>query len=121
MHQYDVARIYSVVLPTAGSPPNSSTPPATNPPPITRSNSSIPVGSRGLSRVCTLTSGRTPLGAPARALNLDAGGAAMLSTRVFHALQCGHWPCHLLLWPPHSVQAYAVFALTIVVGLASSV
>ena len=31
-----------------------------------------------------------------------------VSTSVFHAPQCGHWPCHLLLRPPHSVQAYAV-------------
>ena len=26
------------------------------------------------------------------------------STSVFHASQCGHWPCHLGDWPPHSVQ-----------------
>ena len=30
---------------------------------------------------------------------------AMVSTSVFQAVQCGHWPCHLLLVPPHSVQA----------------
>ena len=26
------------------------------------------------------------------------------STIVFQASQCGHWPCHLGDWPPHSVQ-----------------
>ena len=30
--------------------------------------------------------------------------SATVSTRVFHAWQCGHWPCHLSTCPPHSVQ-----------------
>jgi hypothetical protein len=37
--------------------------------------------------------------------------SAMVSTSVFHAVQCGHWPCHLTDWPPHSVQLYIDFDL----------
>jgi hypothetical protein len=33
-----------------------------------------------------------------------AGGVATLSTNVFQAPQCGHWPCHFGETPPHSVQ-----------------
>src|SRR6266536_6415789 len=98
-----------VDLPIPGSPPSKTTPPATSPPPSTRSNSSIPVASRGLSSVSTLASGRTALDPPVSAAKREAGAAAIASTSVFHAPQCGHCPCHLLLWPPHSVHAYAVF------------
>ena len=53
----------------------------------------------------TLASARTTLAPPASAWKRDAGVAAIVSTSVFQTPQCGHWPCHLLLWPPHSVQA----------------
>ena len=41
----------SVDLPMPGSPPTSTAEPGTRPPPSTRSNSAMPVGSRGASRV----------------------------------------------------------------------
>ena len=47
---------------------------------------------------------RTALALPATVWNRVGGGAATVSTSVFHAAQCGHWPCHFGLWPPHSVQ-----------------
>jgi hypothetical protein len=33
-----------------------------------------------------------------------AAGVATVSTSVFQALHCGHWPCHLGEVAPHSVQ-----------------
>jgi len=80
------------------------TPPGTIPPPSTRSNSSSPVGNLGLFLASTLPSGRTALPFPATVWKRVGGGAATVSTSVFHAAQCGHWPCHFGLWPPHSVQ-----------------
>jgi hypothetical protein len=55
---------------------------------------------------------------PATALKRLAAAvavSAMVSTSVFHAVQCGHWPCHLTAWPPHSVQVYIdfVFAMRV--------
>ncbi len=37
--------------------------------------------------------------------SLQRQGLATLSTRLFHAPQCGHLPSHLGLVPPHSLQA----------------
>ena len=37
-------------------------------------------------------------------LAAPAGSRTTVSTSVFHAPQCGHWPCHLGLVAPHSVQ-----------------
>ena len=36
-----------------------------------------------------------------------------VSTSVFQAPQCGHCPCHLSVWPPHSLQLYTVFVFAI--------
>ena len=52
---------------------------------------------------------RCASGAPAPVLPATlwkrvGAGVAIVSTSVFHAPQCGHWPCHFGLWPPHSVQ-----------------
>src|SRR5262249_26221289 len=48
-------------------------------------------------------------------------GVAIVSTSVFHALHAGHWPCHLGLCPPHSVQVYMVLAFaTPITGYGSS-
>jgi hypothetical protein len=49
-------------------------------------------------------SARTVDALPETDWNRVAGGVAIVSTSVFHALQCGHWPCHFGAWPPHSVQ-----------------
>jgi len=35
---------------------------------------------------------------------LVGAASARVSTRVFQAEQCGHWPCHFGELPPHSVQ-----------------
>ncbi|CFW44741.1 Uncharacterised protein [Bordetella pertussis] len=53
----------SVDLPMPGSPPISTTAPATSPPPSTRSNSSSPVGWRGVSRASISDKLRTGLAA----------------------------------------------------------
>ena len=42
--------------------------------------------------------------APATLSKRVAAGVRRVSTSVFHAPQCGHWPCHFGDWPPHSVQ-----------------
>jgi len=47
---------------------------------------------------------RTALAFPATVWKRVGCGAAIDSTSVFHTPQCGHWPCHFGLWPPHSVQ-----------------
>ena len=103
----------SVDLPMPGSPPISTTAPCTSPPPSTRSNSATPVISR-LSSCASMSLRRRNLPTPVIALKrLPAAGAvsAMVSTSVFHAVQCGHCPCHLTDWPPHSVQVYIDFGL----------
>ena len=67
----------------------------------------IPRGRSGSAGVClasTLPSARTVAALPATLWKRVARGVAIVSTSVFHAPQCGHWPCHFGLWPPHSVQ-----------------
>ena len=95
----------SVDLPIPGSPPINTTPPLTKPPPSTRSNSAMPVGVRGTSTASTSASVCTRL-VVASALKrfFPLAISATLSTSVFQAEQCGHWPCHLGTCPPHSVQ-----------------
>jgi hypothetical protein len=38
-------------------------------------------------------------------------GSATVSIRLFQARQCGHWPSHLALVPPHSLQLKVVLAI----------
>ena len=94
----------SVDLPMPGSPPSRITPPGTTPPPSTRSNSSTPVGKRGVCVASTLASRRTVPVLPATVWKRAGAGVAIVSTRVFQTPQWGHCPCHLGLWPPHSVH-----------------
>src|SRR6185295_18443605 len=96
-----------------GSPPISTTPPSTRPPPSTRSNSPMSVGSRGKSSASTSARATTSAEPPRLAKRLvpfTTVISSAVSTSVFHALQCGHWPCHLGVWPPHSVQVWTVLA-----------
>ncbi len=68
---------------------------------------------RWISFASTVASGRIAERAPATPVNRVAAGAATDSTSVFQAPQCGHCPCHLGDWPPHSVQLWTVFDLAI--------
>jgi hypothetical protein len=83
--------------------------PGTNPPPRTRSTSPIPDGSRPASALVTLAMGATAA-TPATARAADGArvptgrGAAIVSTRVFHAPQAAHWPAHLGELAPHCWQ-----------------
>ncbi len=87
----------SVDLPIPGSPPSRTTPPGTSPPPSTRSNSSMP-GRRSAGCCVASTLARAAHRAGRAG---DAPGSASpaaprsVSTSVFQAPQCGHWPCHL--------------------------
>src|SRR4051812_38727832 len=95
-----------------GSPPMSTTPPSTSPPPSTRSNSAMSVGSRGKSFASTSpreTTSAAPARLAKRCAPADLVASAAVSTSVFHSLQCGHWPCHLRVVPPHSVQVKTGF------------
>ena len=97
----------SVDLPMPGSPPISTTAPATRPPPSTRSNSSRPVGWRGVSRASISDRLRTGLLLASGAYRWAAADGAddsTVSSSVFQALQCGHLPCHFAVVPPHSAQ-----------------
>jgi hypothetical protein len=53
----------------------------------------------------TEASGVTVERVPATLSKRAGAGASSVSTSVFHVPQCGHWPCHLGDWPPHSVHA----------------
>src|SRR4051812_8301993 len=95
-----------------GSPPMSTTPPSTSPPPSTRSNSAMSVGSRGKSFASTSpreTTSAAPARLAKRCAPADLVASAAVSMSVFHSLQCGHWPCHLRVVPPHSVQVKTDF------------
>ena len=59
---------------------------------------------RSFSCAVTLASGVTAERVPATVSNRTGAGVAAVSTSVFQAPQCGHWPCHLGALPPHSVQ-----------------
>jgi hypothetical protein len=95
-----------------GSPPINTTPPGTMPPPSTRSSSAMPVVMRGIFSALISESSCTLLLAvrPLKRLPLEAV-SAIVSTKVFHALQWGHWPCQRKVWPPHSVQVKTDFVL----------
>src|SRR5262249_4693431 len=100
----------SVDLPTPGSPPNSTSAPATTPPPRTRSNSAIPVDSRGAS---TPVISLNRMGTESQ----DGGASAATaltrsSTKVFHCWQEGQWPIHFGDVWPHCWQAYCVLGFT---------
>ena len=69
---------------------------------------------RGISRACTSPSDCTgAVGASAGVAVLARRLDPRLSTMQFHALQCGHWPCHFKLVPPHSEQTNWVRAFAI--------
>ena len=104
----------SVDFPIPGSPPISTTPPGTSPPPSTRSNSPMPELKRGTSIASISDSDSTGAvwAMPCRLVEkrFDEVGSTTVSTSVFHWPQAGHFPAHLLLTPPHSVQVYWIFA-----------
>ena len=106
----------SVDLPMPGSPPTSTREPFTIPSPSTRSSSLKPVEIRSCScksisdSNAGFTAGaRLRLPAPRDEAAPEGEDFAMgSSTMVFHALQAGHCPIHLLDSYPHSLQKNAV-------------
>src|SRR5258708_28660640 len=105
-----------VDLPTPGSPPTSTRLPGTIPPPNTRFSSSQASARRGAAslEISTRATGRESPGFRAGAAALPA--AAFLtrnSWSVFQAWQCGHWPAHRRLSPPHSVHTKVIMDLGI--------
>src|SRR5699024_216891 len=90
----------SVDFPIPGSPPTSTREPCTIPPPSTRSSSAIPVlilsssSTDTLESVTTLEALSFPASEAALVLPLDT--VTFSSTNVFHSLQAGHCPNHLL-------------------------
>src|SRR5215470_404060 len=97
----------SVDLPTPGSPPNSTSAPATTPPPRTRSNSPIPVVTRGTS-AHVISPKRT--GDESQEAGFFTTGVIRSSANVFHCWQPGHRPIHLGEYDPHCWHTYCVFA-----------
>src|SRR5262249_5416729 len=112
----------SVDLPMPGSPPISVTEPATRPPPKTRSSSPMPVSTRGSSAPLTSASVFAPTdpGASAARAVAAAGFVTVTGVSEFHALHCGHCPCHLRLSLPHSSQRKIARALAMLVSLRDS-
>ena len=104
----------SVDLPMPGEPPSSTSEPGTIPPPSTRSNSPMPVCSRGTGRVSTADSGTRPprrpprRRAPRRDRAPDAPSAHASSTSVFHSPQPGQRPLQRGVWCPQDEQTWTV-------------
>ena len=88
--------------------PTSTSEPLTAPPPRTRSSSPMPVENRISASASSSVTGRAlrTLPPPAgREAPFPAARAAWgCSTMVFHAPQAGHFPAHLGVSLPHSVQ-----------------
>ena len=98
-----------------GSPPTSTREPFTIPPPNTLSSSSIWVPNRSspsvsISRSITGFFTREKEAFPPPMPDTDAG-RIFSSTKVFHCLQPGHCPSHLLDSYPHSWQKNTVVCL----------
>src|SRR5262245_20480697 len=100
-----------------GSPPTTTAEPGTRPPPRTRSNSAMPVGRRGASRVSV------PSPSKAAALPLpplmatSAGGpegAAASSMMLFHSPQAAHFPDQREVTAPQAWQTKAFEVLAII-------
>src|SRR5579864_7040406 len=103
-----------VDLPTPGSPPIRTRLPATIPPPSTRLSSSHARAVRGADSEDTSPTG-TAL-EPCDGRLASRPGPALrtwTSCSVFQARQCGHWPAHLTLSPPHSVHTKVIVDLGI--------
>ena len=80
--------------------------PGTTPPPQTRSNSSTPVEMRGGAGTSSSSPWKLTPRARLDLLGASAPGGRLWtsSTRVFQALQAGHWPAHLLCTAPQDWQ-----------------
>src|SRR5204863_255395 len=80
-----------------------------------RSNSSMPVEKRGTSAASISDSLRTTADVASgwKRRAADEPESATVSTSVFQALHCGHWPAQRGVVPPHSVHVYTVLVLAI--------
>src|SRR5690349_4546658 len=95
----DATSNINVDFPTPGSPPNKTSAPATTPPPRTRSNSAIPVDTRGVS-MPVISVNR--IGEESHDGGASAAAACTLSsTNVFHSWHEGHRPIHFGEVCPH--------------------
>ena len=99
-----------VDLPMPGSPPISTRLPGAKPPPSTRSNSEFAVLKRRVSSAATSFSSTTLCTGPPRPRPARPAPSTAFSTTcslsVLHAPQNGHFPAHLGVVLPHSVQRY---------------
>src|SRR5512147_1395145 len=114
----------SVDLPMPGSPPTSTAEPGTSPPPSTRSNSAMPVGSRGASRVSVpRPSKEAALPLPPLMATSAGGpaGAAASSMMLFHSPQAAHFPDQREVTAPQAWQTKALEALAMLVLLAAGI
>src|SRR5262249_14551210 len=100
----------SVDLPTPGSPPSRVSAPATTPPPRTRSNSVIPLETRGAS-ILAISVNRTGAESHEGGTSI-AAAVTRSSTNVFHCWHDGHRPIHFGEAAPHCWQTYCVLLLT---------
>ena len=101
-----------VDLPIPGSPPISTRLPGAKPPPSTRSNSEFAVLNRRVSSVATSFNKTTlwtgpPSPRPTRPAP-SALSTITCSLSELHAPQNGHFPAHLGVVLPHSVQRYSI-------------
>ena len=109
-HRWSQICSIRVDFPMPGAPPTSTREPFTAPPPNTRSNSPMPVRKRSSSVVSTSDMALARWTATPKALPVWRTGpfftafSAGRSTMVFQAPQAGHFPCHLGVSLPHSVQ-----------------
>ena len=106
-----------MLLPIPGSPPISTSEPGTMPPPSTRSNSSMPDGTRDSSPESMASKGFGLDGAGGSVVGsgrpLPGGGATSCrsSTKLFHSPQSGQRPSHFELSKPQAWQAKNVRTL----------
>src|SRR6266852_1829616 len=90
-----------------GSPPTSSTEPLTKPPPVTRSNSAIPEGRRGASKllpVSVSSANSRPLRLERTETGIVVAPVVSSSANVFHSPQDSHLPCQRLYAAPQFWQ-----------------
>ena len=81
----------------------STTEPGTSPPPSTRSSSLTPVGRRA--NPCGATSPSDCAAAvPVWIRPVRDGADTVVSCNTLQALHAGHWPTHLGVCAPHSLQ-----------------
>ena len=111
-----------VLLPIPGSPPRRTMLPGTNPPPNTRFSSSSCISTLG-SSFADISLSRKTLAAfpplleivppPKPTLPLEGDEGMLISLKVFHCPQAGHFPIHFADSCPQFSQTYAILSFAI--------